>query len=134
MYDHEFDTDWESLTTKEALHRAYALGVSASLGEEYPSEYERILDEAGTGYDRQMIELAYEEGMREATDAQIETDDETQVWSELVSDTDIEVDIDSPEEPLSSSVPAVLTRAELFDPPDDSLDKFRLPEFLTRRR
>lgn len=131
MYDEEFGTDWEELDEQETYRRAFALGVSTSLGNDHPGELDRILDEATSVYHEGIIELAFEEGKnrgqkRDAEDA--ETDSEA-VWESEIDDwVDELVEIQAPD-----SLPPALDRLGALDPPGDGLDRVRLPRFLLRR-
>jgi len=133
MYTDKFDTDWESLTVDEASRRAYALGVSDSLGEPMPEEFDRIKDEIGKAYDRSLVELAYEEGRTRARELSrdAETDSEDNVWNALVEAEPITTGFGDPDE---TGIPKAVTLGDFLDPPGDGLDKVKLPEFLTRRQ
>jgi hypothetical protein len=61
-YEQTYGTDWGTLTVDQAMTRAYALGVAASLGEYHPDELEAIRNEMGSAYERSVVDLAFEEG------------------------------------------------------------------------
>jgi len=86
MYGRTFDTEWDELSREEALERAFALGVAAGVGSPRPDELERVLDAFPGAYDRNVVELAYDEGRTKALEATAERDDPDAdaVWSSLV--------------------------------------------------
>jgi hypothetical protein len=146
-YEAEFGTDWGTLDAADALVRAFALGVSASLGDGLPEEYDRVLATADGTYDRSLLELAYHEGFHvgaaRSSAAADETDDE--VWSALLDELPTRpkdlIDFsrsgsDAPEagdaRDADSALPAVLSRIGLLDKPVRDFDGLRLPEFLER--
>lgn len=127
MYEDQFGSDWEQLTREAAIRRAYALGVSASLGVRLDDEYERIYESVESAYDRSIVQLAYEEGENRARKLKAGSDDED-VWDELVDPGDDEVT----EIRITPEVPSALTQLDLLDSPGDDLDALRLPKFLVR--
>lgn len=129
MYTDKFDTDWESLTVEEASRRAYALGVSDSLGEPMPAEYDRIKEEFAGAYDRSVVELAYEEGRTRARELSYEADAEENIWNALVEAEPITTGFGDPSE---SGLPKAMALGDFLDPPGDDLDRVRLPKFLRR--
>jgi hypothetical protein len=141
MYDSEFDTGWDDLDKDGALERSFALGVARSLGEPNREEYERVLASADTTYRRSLLQLAYDEGRRKASDRSAEA--AAAVWETLVVEPD-DVDPTAPEEPRAEDDSDAGTRSTTGPPPlvsrprpralpDDGLDRVRLPEFLRRR-
>jgi len=129
MYTDKFDTGWESLNLEEAYQRGYALGVNDSLGTPMPDEFDRILDQFDKGYDRRLIELAYDEGRTQGLSLQKDAEDRDTVWTALV-----EADpITGFEDPRDTEIPDAVTKAKLLDPPENDLDRVKLPRFLTRR-
>lgn len=133
MYDSEFDTDWDDLDKDAALERAFALGVASALNDPNPDEYDRVVADADTSYERSLIELSYDEGRRKAAGR---TGEETQaVWEELVVEpAGAPADDDAPEPPRSrTSQPDMLSRPEPTAVPDDGRDRLKLPEFLRQR-
>ena len=132
-YERAFDTDWERLDADEASDRAYAIGVAERLGERNREELERIYGAVDTAYGRSMVELAYEEGRREAKEVAEEGVDSVEaVWAELVEGG---ADID-PEEPPTGGrdgLPEALDSTEMLDrATPDSTDALDRPDFLDR--
>ena len=135
MYERTYDTDWESLDRDEAMSRAFAVGVAASLGHDYAEEYERIVAEMETAYDRSIVELAFEEGQNKAKKRQYESEngDEDDVWSDLVEGEKVTVDRDDVPTGGQNRLPAALDKAEILDRPDaDSRDRVSKPDFLEK--
>ncbi|WP_435070287.1 hypothetical protein [Haloplanus sp. C73] len=133
MYDSEFDTDWSDLDKDAALERAFALGVASALGDPNREEYDRVVADADTSYERSLIELSYDEGRRKASGR---TGEETEsVWEELVVEpAGAPVDDDSSGPPRSrTSRPDMLSRPEPSAVPDDGMDRLQLPEFIRQR-
>ena len=134
MYDRAFDTGWESLSGEEAVRRMYALGSAAELGHENRTERSRILDLASSAYERSVLDLAYEEGVREVADVRTHHESDEEAWAELV---------ETPETPspelatgrVDSRRPDAIDRPPLLDGFDaDDLDRLRLPSFLEHDR
>lgn len=130
MYDAEYGTGWSALTPDEAIERAYALGVSETLGEHHDGEFDRLLGEADTAHDRAMVRLAYDKGRNRGRSAAAEPSADTEtVWTDLVNDAEREpVTVSSNRE-----LPAVLRSLPLLEAPRNDLDRVRLPKFLLRR-
>lgn len=114
MYKQAFGTDWNDLTRDEAIRRAFALGVAAGVGSERPTELKRVLAAFESGYDRSVIELAYDEGRTKALDAVRATDDPDPdtVWAALVSPTGV-----PQRPPISTALPGALTKRQVADRP-----------------
>ena len=74
LYEDQFDTDWDALDRDEALERAFALGVAASLGERNEEEYQAVAAEMASNYDASIVELAYKEGKNKAARRQRDAD------------------------------------------------------------
>lgn len=146
MYDESFSRDWdgEELDREEAVWRAYALGVSAALGERNPQEYRQLVAAAG----RSLVEMAYDEGKSSAADldsqlASGESDvdssefpsRERAVWSKLITYKDEEGgDIETSNEGGDRmDLPELLKRIDVDTLPRKDLDRLRLPEFLSRK-
>lgn len=104
MYDHTFGTEWTDLTREEAVERAFALGVADGVGTERPDELDRVLEAFPSGYDRSLVELAYDEGRTKALEAiaAADADDPETVWEELV---------DGAGTPRTPQIPAALPGA-----------------------
>ncbi|QSG08330.1 hypothetical protein [Halapricum desulfuricans] len=135
MYERTYDTDWDALERDEAMSRAFAIGVAASLGHDYSDEYERIVAEMDTSYDRSIVELAFEEGKNKAKKARHEADngDEDDVWSELVEGETVTVDRDEVPTGGQNRLPAALDKTEILDRSDiDSRDRVSKPDFLDK--
>jgi len=133
MYDGEFDTDWDDLDKAAALERAFALGVARALGHPDHEEYDRVLADADTTYERSLIELSYDEGRRKASGRRSEGLET--VWEDLVAEpTTEDTDREAPDPPDSrTGRPSMMSRPEPTAVPDDGLDRTRLPEFLRQR-
>lgn len=134
MYEETYGTDWDSLDRDEAMSRAFAIGVAASLGHDYADEYEQIVQSMDTSYNRSIVELAFEEGKNKAKKKQYESDDgEEAVWSELVEGETVTVDKDEVPTGGQNRLPAALDKASILDRPDaDSRDRVSKPDFLEK--
>jgi hypothetical protein len=133
-YERTFDTDCEQLDADQAADRAYAIGVAERLGEYNREALERIYEETDTAYGRSMVELAYEEGRREAKAVAGEdgTDSFEDVWTELVEGGP-DVDDEDPPTGGRDGLPEALDSTELLDRPTaDSTDSLDRPGFLDR--
>jgi len=134
MYEQTYGTDWDSLDRDEAMSRAFAIGVAASLGHNYPEEYDRIVQSMDTSYNRSIVELAFEEGKNKAKKKQYESDDgDDAVWSELVEGEKVTVEKDEVPTGGQNKLPAALDKAKILDRPDhDSRDRVSKPDFLEK--
>ncbi|MFW6018879.1 MAG: hypothetical protein ACOCPX_08655 [Halapricum sp.] len=135
MYERTYDTDWETLDRDEAMSRAFAIGVAASLGHDYAEEYERIVAEMDTAYNRSIVELAFEEGKNKAKKEQYESDDgdEDDVWAELVEGEKVTVEREDVPTGGQNRLPAALEKTKILDQPDlDSRDRVSKPDFLEK--
>ncbi|SDM17403.1 hypothetical protein SAMN04487949_1143 [Halogranum gelatinilyticum] len=137
MYAAELGTDWTDLSRDEVLHRAYALGVAAAMGERHPDEYDRLRATVDTSYERSMVELAYREGRQEANEfRQTASDaDARTMWRTLVDgeSTSLETVVDRHRPPSRFDLPPSLARTTLLDRPRaDGRDRLNLPDFLRR--
>ena len=134
MYDRAFDTDWESLSAEEAVRRMYALGIAAKLGHENRTERSRIRGLASSAYERSVLDLAYEEGVREVANVRTHHDTDEEAWEALVETPEAP----SPElatDQVDSRRPDAIDRPALLDGFDaDDLDRLRLPSFLEHDR
>lgn len=127
-YEQQYGTDWEELDPDEAVDRAYALGVAATMGEYHPDELDAIREEMNSSYNTSMVELAFQEGKKESTE--IDEDEKETVWNELVIG---EVPLQEDEIPTDkrSGLPKAMDITDVLDRPDrDSTDAVDLPEFL----
>lgn len=132
MYDDEFDSDWEALSIDEASRRAYALGVSESIGEPKPREYRRVKHGIERAYEKSIVELAYEEGRTRALKLRKQAEDKNpeDIWSALVEAEPITAGFGDLRQ---SGVPDAVTKGSLLDPPERRIKQIELPDFLTRR-
>lgn len=129
MYADEYGTDWQAPEFDRVLERAYALGVSESLGEVHEGELERLVGEADSAHDRSLVRLAYDKGRSRGLEASPEDRDDRSTWESLVNEEERErVAIDDRRE-----LPPSLRSLPLLEPPGDGLDRVRLPRFLLRR-
>ena len=135
-YERSYGTNWTVLDEDEALERAYALGVAASMGEYHPEELDAIREEMDTAYQRSVIDLAFDEGKNEARKLDSQADGATKTaWATLVEGEEITVDDDEIPTGGRDGVPEAVDRIEALDLPDlDSTDVVDLPDFLTRDR
>lgn len=133
MYERAFDTDWESLSAEEAIRRMYALGIAAELGHDNPTERARIQDLASGAYERNVLELAYEEGKREIKEVRARHDTDEDAWEELVETSEVPAPESLSIDQVDSRHPGAVDRPSLlggFDAGD--LDRLRLPSLLDR--
>lgn len=135
MYEETFGTDWDHLTEREAIRRAFGLGVMKSFGEPLAEEYERVLDTAENAYERSMIQTAFETGA--ARGRSVEADDAETVWSNVIGGDGELTDItDADATDSGGGTPAAITQPDLLDAPgiDDRPSNVDLPEYLFRTR
>jgi hypothetical protein len=131
-YEQSYGTDWDTLDEDDAMERAYALGVAASLGEYHPEELEAIRKEMDSAYQRSVIDLAFDEGKTEAREIEPPDsgDERNSVWSELVEGET--VDVDPNDVPTGrQGLPDVVDKMDALDRPDlDSTQAVGMPDFL----
>ena len=133
MYERAFDTDWESLSGEEAIRRMYALGIAAKLGCGNPAERARISELASSAYERGVLELAYDEGKREVTEARPHHDSDEAAWEELVERSEAPSPESLPTDQVDSRPPGAVDRPAVLDGFDaDDLSRLRLPSLLDR--
>ena len=129
MYEEYFEEAAE-YTTREALERAYALGVESVCGDFDEASYERLKERSPDTYDKSIIELAYEEGRAKALELEAKEEDRETIWERLV-ETALEADATA-----RTGVPT--ERPELLSGPEDCgpaagvPDSLDLPSFLRR--
>jgi hypothetical protein len=132
-YERAYGTDWDGLDRDGAIERAYALGVAASLGEYHPDELDAIRAEMDTSYATSVVDLAFEEGRKEAREVTTDSDDEAAVWDELVAGETVTVDPDDVPTGGRSGLPDAVSRIEALDRVDlDSTDVVDRPGFLEK--
>ncbi|GAB6879662.1 hypothetical protein JCM17823_19360 [Halorubrum gandharaense] len=126
MYHRIFDDDWETLTRREAIDRAFALGVAAAIDDPQPEELERVVEGLPSGYDRSLVELAYDEGRTKALASTRENDDA--IWRELVDD------VGAPQAPpIPAAMPGALRELTLVSKSDEGPPSaLELPPFLRK--
>jgi hypothetical protein len=130
-YERVYGTDWEELDEDEAIDRAYALGVAASLGEYHREELDAIREEMTTAYNRSVVDLAFDEGKNEGRE--VESEEKETVWNELVIGEEVTIDPDEPPTGGRTGLPEAVDRMDVLDRPErDSTDALDLPEFLDR--
>jgi len=133
MYERAFDTDWESLSGEEAIRRMYALGVAAKLGDENPEERARIRELASSAYERNVLDLAYEEGTREVADVRTDHDSDEDAWEELVEASEAPAPESLSIDRIDSGRPGAVDRPTLLEGFDaGDLERLRLPSLLER--
>jgi len=132
-YERAFGTDWTDLDPDEAIERAYALGVAASLDEYHPDELEAIRAEMDTPYAKSVVDLAFDEGKTEALSASPESDEDTAVWSELVEGETVVVDPEDVPTGGKQGLPDAIAKIEALDRPEmDRSEAVELPDFLEK--
>jgi hypothetical protein len=134
-YERTYGTGWENLDKDEAIDRAYALGVVASLGEYYPEELERIRREMDTVYNKSVVDLAFDEGKNEARNLDVNDGKRTQqaVWAELVEGETVTVDEDEVPTGGRDGLPSAIDRMDALDRPEpDRNEAVKRPDFLER--
>ncbi|MDY6817424.1 MAG: hypothetical protein SVG88_02090 [Halobacteriales archaeon] len=136
MYKETFGTEWHDLDRNELVDRAFALGVAASLGENYPDELDRLLAETTGSYEESLIELAYEEGRTKARKHQRteDVDDPEAVWESLI-DAEERTSRDTDGPTVQTDLPTAISQVDFLDrtnPGESELEKLDLPEFLKR--
>ncbi len=132
-YERAYGTDWDTLDRDEAIERAYALGVAASLDEYHPDELDAIREQVDTSYEKSVVELAFDEGKTEAKEITEATDDDPPVWAQLVEGEKVTVDPEDVPTGGRDGLPEAIARIEALDRPDqDSTDAVDRPEFLDR--
>jgi hypothetical protein len=137
LYEQRFDTDWDDLDRDEAMERAFALGVAASLGDRNVEEFQAVKAAMDTNYDTSIVELAYEEGKQKATKRQRKSEasnDDADVFEFVVS-AEIEgtepPDVDDEEADRATDLPsAVSKRTEATERPDPDPEQTEFPDFL----
>lgn len=133
-YERAFEPDWDTLDEDEAMRRAYALGVAASLEEYHPEEFDAIRAEMNTAYSRSVVELAFEEGKNEGRELsrRLDDSDAADVWENLIEAGDIEIPDRSPTGGRLG-LPEAMDRISALDQPDlDSTEAMEFPEFLEK--
>ncbi|NGM68822.1 hypothetical protein G6M89_07330 [Natronolimnobius sp. AArcel1] len=141
MYERTFGTDWETLEDgDDVLRRAFALGVSETLGETHPEEFERLEAALAAGSDRQFLEIAYQQGIQYVRQLEPQVDDEDQLRTFLAdelaeidpldrSEPEVEFD-DHVDEESENGLPDSLRGFRMDSRPDDSRDRVRRPDLL----
>jgi|APHM01.1.fsa_nt_gi hypothetical protein len=145
MYENHFDPVEEpsALDVDDLLTRAYALGVAASMGDRHPDELARLLEGTDSVYDRNLVEVAHEEGRQEAQDVASEVDEAgPSPWSVLVTETASTDTVDRGDESKTADndapggqtavegPPAAVERIQATAYPDRDPEMTDLPEFL----
>jgi len=132
-YERAYGTDWDELDEDEAIDRAYALGVAASLGEYHREELEAIRDEMDTAYNRSVVDLAFEEGKNEGREVEPERDEESAVWNELVVGETVTIDRDESPTGGRTGLPEAVDKIDALERPErDSTEALDLPKFLDK--
>ena len=134
-YERAYGTDWDSIDRDEAINRAYALGVAASLGEYHPDELDRVRAEMDTSYDKSVVDLAFDEGKNEAReiDAESTQPDGDPVWAELVEGETVTVDEDDVPTGGRDGLPDALEKIDALDKPEPGKNEaVERPDFLEK--
>lgn len=133
-YERAYGTGWDGLDKDEAIDRAYALGVLASLGEYHREELDRIRAEMDTAYNKSVVDLAFDEGKSEARDLDVDADggEKQAVWAELVEGVSVSVDEDVPTGGRDG-LPSAIDKPEALDRPEQNeTEATDRPSFLDR--
>jgi len=132
-YEQAYETDWETLDKDEAIDRAYALGVAASLGEYHVDELEAIRGEMESAYDRSVIDLAFDEGKNEGRELDADDAGTNTVWSELVDGEKTTVDEDDIPTGGRSGLPDAIEKMKALERVEiDQREAVELPDFLQK--
>jgi hypothetical protein len=134
-YERAYGTDWDTLDKDEAIDRAYALGVAASLGEYHPEELERVRTEMDTSYNKSVVDLAFDEGKNEARELDADAVKSTAdpVWAELVEGESVTVDEDEVPTGGHDGLPDAIDKMDALDRPEPGKNEaVELPEFLEK--
>lgn len=132
-YERAYGTDWTTIDPDEAIERAYALGVAASLGEYHPEELDAVRAEMDTAYTKSVVDLAFDEGKNEAKSAAPSDDPDGSVWSELVEGETVTVDPDDVPTGGKQGLPEAIDKIEALERPSmDRSEAVELPEFLEK--
>jgi hypothetical protein len=134
LYERVFERDWESISSDEALKRAYVLGVTSSRGETCEDELEKLLNEFEGIRDKGLIKLAFDEGInhnsKNRTGADLPDGFSDWNWAESAKRIIEEQTLDSGKE---TETPSVLSKTGALDSYMlDSTDATNLPDFLRR--
>lgn len=131
MYEQQFDAEWEDLTIDEATHRAYAIGVAASLGKDHTAELKRIYADFDSPYDQSLVELSFEEGRNRADKEIGDGNERTAVWDDLVVNEDMDGYEPDQARRGRQSIPESIQRASMLDTGNRGAPPvIDLPEFL----
>lgn len=134
-YERAYETDWNSLDKDEAIDRAYALGVAASLGEYHPEELERVRAEMDTSYNKSVVDLAFDEGKNEARelDADAAQSAADPIWAELVEGESATVEEDKIPTGGRDGLPTAMDKMDALErPKPDKNEAIERPEFLEK--
>jgi len=133
-YEQSYGTDWETLDIDTAVDRAYALGVAASMGEYHPDELDAIREEAGSSYERSVVDLAFEEGKNEGKEIDVaETPEDGDAWDALVDEEPVTLDPENIPTGGRSGIPEAVDKIDAIEQPDiDSTEAVDKPDFLER--
>lgn len=132
-YEAAYGTGWDDIDKNEAIDRAYALGVAASLGEYHRDEFEAIREQMDSSYDRSVVELAFEEGKNEGQELSGDESGEDAVWSELVDGQKVTVDDEDVPTGGREGLPEALDQMDVLDRQKiDRTEAVELPEFLEK--
>jgi len=133
-YERAYGTDWDALDKDEAIDRAYALGVAASLGEYHPEELDAIRAQMDTSYNKSVVDLAFDEGKTEARELDAGGRGEgSPVWAELVEGETVSVDEDQIPTGGRDGLPEAIEKFEALDRPEPGKNEaVERPDFLEK--
>ncbi|MFB6298023.1 MAG: hypothetical protein ABEH56_05850 [Salinirussus sp.] len=133
-YERTYGTDWDGLDREEAIERAYALGVAATLGEEHAEELAAVRATVDTAYDRSVVDLAHQEGKNDSEAVGEDGGDgDADPWDTLIEGETVSIDREDLPTDGRESLPSALERTGLLDRgPVDRTDAVDRPEFLER--
>ncbi len=134
-YERAYGKDWDSIDKDEAIDRAYALGVAASLGEYHPDELDRIRSEMDTSYNKSVVDLAFDEGKNEAREIDADSDrtESSPVWAELVEGETVTVADDEVPTGGRDGLPDAIDKMDALERPEpDKNEAVERPDFLDK--
>ncbi|MFB6183939.1 MAG: hypothetical protein ABEI96_05235 [Haloarculaceae archaeon] len=133
-YERVYGTDWDELDGDEAVERAYALGVAESMGEYDREELQRLAAEVDSAYRRSLVELAFEEGRKEAKEFDRSSDAPSETaWHSLIEGETVTISEDDVPTGGRDGLPETLDSVDALDRPNpgenEAVDR---PDFLDR--
>jgi hypothetical protein len=118
----------------DAHRRAFVLGVRSALDRADPDRWTELRATAERAYERQLLDLAFEEGRAKAAAVRRKAGAEA-AWERLVEETPTETDMEMTTDPRPSTrdgKPESLDRPSTLDRPDRNPTTTRFPRFIRR--